>query len=87
MPVRPAVQLERSLRIVAALLGLFVATAAAFQEPARDQAPPDVQKLGPQVGDRVPEFTLADQNGRQWTLASLVGAKGLMLVFFRSADW
>ena len=86
MPVR-SVQLVRSLRIAAAALGLFVATAAAFQEPARDQPLPDVRKLGPQVGDRVPEFTLSDQNGRQWTLASLIGPRGLMLVFFRSADW
>jgi cytochrome oxidase Cu insertion factor (SCO1/SenC/PrrC family) len=48
---------------------------------------PDVQSLGPQVGDRVPDFTLVDQNGRSRTLTSLMGPKGLMLVFFRSADW
>ena len=48
---------------------------------------PDVQKLGPQVGDRVPDFTLLDQHGRSRTLTSLMGPKGLMLVFFRSADW
>ena len=48
---------------------------------------PDVQKLGPQIGERVPDFTLNDQRGRSRTLASLFGAKGLMLVFFRSADW
>ena len=48
---------------------------------------PDVQKLGPQVGDRVPDFTLLDQNGRSRTLTSLLGPQGLMLVFFRSADW
>lgn len=53
------------------------------------QAPPlpDVQKLGPQVGDRVPDFTLTDQRGSSHTLSSLMGPKGLMLVFFRSADW
>ena len=48
---------------------------------------PDVQKLGPQVGTRVPDFTLLDQKGQPRTLASLMGPKGLMLVFFRSADW
>jgi peroxiredoxin len=48
---------------------------------------PDVQKLGPQVGTRVPDFTLLDQKGQSRTLASLMGPKGLMLVFFRSADW
>jgi len=48
---------------------------------------PEVQKLGPQVGSRVPDFTLLDQNGRSRALMSLMGPKGLMLVFFRSADW
>ena len=53
------------------------------------QAPPlpDVQKLGPQVGDRVPDFTLTDQSGQSRTLMSLMGSKGAMLVFYRSADW
>ncbi len=47
----------------------------------------DVQKLGPQIGTRVPDFRLLDQKGQSRTLASLMGPKGLMLVFFRSADW
>src|SRR5262249_49801775 len=85
--VRPMVQLIRSQRAAAAVIALSVVTAAAVHQPARAQALPDVQKLGPQVGDRVPDFTLRDQDGRQRTLASLIGPKGLMLVFFRSADW
>jgi peroxiredoxin len=47
----------------------------------------DVSKLGPQVGDRVPEFSLKDQNGRMQTLQTIMGPKGAMLVFYRSADW
>jgi hypothetical protein len=47
----------------------------------------DVSKLGPQVGDRVPDFNLADQNGKTQTLESIMGPKGAMLVFIRSADW
>jgi hypothetical protein len=35
----------------------------------------------------VTDFTLPDQHGRSRTLASLMGPKGLMLVFYRSADW
>lgn len=46
-----------------------------------------VDRLGPQVGARVPAFSLPDQGGRQRTLASLMGPRGLMLVFSRSADW
>jgi hypothetical protein len=47
----------------------------------------DVSKLGPQVGERVPDFSLKDQTGKTWTLPSIMGPKGAMLVFFRSADW
>lgn len=48
---------------------------------------PDVRTLGPQIGERVPDFTLIDQHGQPRSLASLTGPKGLMLVFYRSADW
>ena len=44
-------------------------------------------KTGPKVGESVPDFGLSDQNGRQWSLHGLMGPKGLLLVFFRSADW
>jgi hypothetical protein len=54
---------------------------------AQQSAMPDVQSLGPQVGARVPDFTLADQRGKSRSLNSLMGPKGLMLVFIRSADW
>jgi hypothetical protein len=62
-------------------------TDAASPQGTAQPALPDVQKLGPQVGSRVPDFTLADQHGQSRTLASLTGRNGLMLVFFRSADW
>ena len=42
---------------------------------------------GPDVGARVPEFTLPDQDSRQRALADLTGPGGLLLVFYRSADW
>src|SRR4051812_10060982 len=57
---------------------------------AGQAAPPqkiDVAKLGPKIGDRIPGFTLQDQNGRTWSPDALMGAHGLMLVFSRSADW
>jgi hypothetical protein len=62
---------------------------AANQQPASTaSAPmPDVTKLGPQIGERVPSFALPDQHGRRHSLESLMGQKGLVLVFFRSADW
>jgi hypothetical protein len=47
----------------------------------------DVSKLGPQVGQRVPDFSLPDHSGRVRTLDSIMGPRGAMLVFLRSADW
>ena len=47
----------------------------------------DVTRLGPQVGARVADFSLQDQNGQKRSLESVAGPKGTMLVFFRSADW
>jgi peroxiredoxin len=47
----------------------------------------DVSKLGPQVGQTVPDFALSDQEGSTRTLESIMGARGAMLVFVRSADW
>lgn len=42
---------------------------------------------GPLIGTTAPDFQAADQDGAMQTLKSLSGPKGLMLVFFRSADW
>ena len=44
-------------------------------------------KTGPNVGQPVPAFSAKDQDGRDQSLQSIMGPKGAMLVFFRSADW
>jgi hypothetical protein len=44
-------------------------------------------KTGPNAGQPVPAFSAQDQDGRTQTLQSVMGPKGAMLVFFRSADW
>ena len=44
-------------------------------------------RTGPAVGEKIPSFGAADQNGNKQTLASIAGPKGAMLVFYRSADW
>jgi len=49
--------------------------------------PAQTVKTGPPIGQRVPDFSLQDQDGRSQTLESVMGPKGLMLVFYRSADW
>ena len=87
----------RSTPPIAPLLVLFIAAAAvnspvvltAVNQPQTNAATTtvDVTKLGPQVGERAPDFTLPDQHGQPRTLGSLMGPKGLVLVFNRSADW
>ena len=66
---------------------LILALAALLFAQTVPRQPIDVSKLGPQVGERVPDFSLKDQSGKTWTLQSIAGSKGTMLVFFRSADW
>ncbi len=43
--------------------------------------------IGLAVGQKAPAFSARDQFGRERTLASLKGPKGIVLLFFRSADW
>ena len=51
--------------------------------PAR----PDPMTLGPRVGQALPAFEAKDSTGTPRTFDSLKGPNGLVLVFFRSADW
>jgi peroxiredoxin len=72
------------------ILGLVLMFGIVVTKPdlrAQDASLPDVRTLGPQVGARVPDFVLRDQEQRERSLQSLMGARGLMLVFSRSADW
>ena len=65
----------------------FMALAAVQTNAQQARAKIDVSKLGPQVGDKVPDFSLPDQTGTVKTLQSIMGPKGAMLLFIRSADW
>ena len=80
----------RTLRMYArAVATVAVVCLLAGAVSAQTPAPPlpDVRTLGPQVGQAVPAISLTDQKGVVRTLPSLMGSKGLMLVFSRSADW
>jgi hypothetical protein len=68
-----------------AVLGVYHVDAGQASAQARQKI--EVAKLGPQVGQRVPDFNLPDQTGRTRNLESVMGPRGAMLVFFRSADW
>ena len=67
------------------LMAAIVLSGAILAPPQR--TPIDVSRLGPQVGEQVPDFTLRDQRGATRSLLSVMGERGAMLVFIRSADW
>lgn len=84
--------LARLCAFCVCLIGGVVASGAVSsplvaEQSAAAASAPDVRKLGPQVGDKLPAFSLRDQTGRARTLESLMGPKGLMLTFSRSASW
>lgn len=71
------------MKTLASLLLLIVcsvnAHALAFDQTA---------DIGPEVGKVLPvEISLSDQKGEKKNLPQLMGEKGIILVFFRSADW
>jgi hypothetical protein len=77
----------RKLMVVAAVFvtaGLGVAGGGQSGSPASKI---DLDRTGPQIGTRLPDFVLHDQRGQTHSLKSLLGPKGAMIVFFRSADW
>jgi hypothetical protein len=71
----------------AIVLTVWVLVATRTLQAQTTRARVDVSKLGPQVGERVPDFSLPDQAGRVRNLQSIMGPRGAMLVFLRSADW
>ena len=81
-----------ALGIILAIMALGVGWGAMQSQTSIDDAtegrtPIDVASLGPQVGERVPAFSLPDQNGQIQTLESVLGPNGAILLFHRSANW
>jgi AhpC/TSA family len=46
-----------------------------------------LKSFGLDVGQKAPAFSARDQFGQEQTLETLQGAKGTILLFYRSADW
>ena len=76
----------RSRSLISIVVGSVLLVLAAATN-AQSRTPVDVTTLGPQVGERVPDFNLPDQNGRKHSLQSLMGPNGILLLFHRSAEW
>jgi peroxiredoxin len=64
----------------ALLLGILIQAGQGWANPDFD--------LGPAINAKAPDIgTPPDQTGTPRALASLMGEKGMVLFFFRSADW
>jgi hypothetical protein len=72
---------------LAAVLALALIQKWPEAEPGAESYGRAFARAGPQVGDRLPDFTLPDTTGRMRALPDLVGPRGLVLVFNQSADW
>jgi peroxiredoxin len=72
--------LRRHLLGLSLVLGLATPVLA---QPAPG-APIDI---GPAIGAQIPPFAAADSSGKPRSFDSLLGNRGVVLVFFRSARW
>jgi len=59
--------------------------ASGSQDNSWMQAPP--ASTGIAVGQKIPSFSLPDQNGKTQTFNSIKGSNGAAIYFMRSADW
>jgi peroxiredoxin len=72
----------RTASLFKLMLGFMVfAFASSIKPAAAEDLGPPVGLIAPDIGKRL------DQAGTPRTLADVMGSKGLVLMFFRSADW
>jgi hypothetical protein len=72
------------LRLVVFLFVLAAGGVSISTPPARRS---DLQNSTLKTGDTIPELAGIDQFGKPQDFNSLEGPNGLVLLFFRSADW
>ncbi|MBU2892316.1 peroxiredoxin family protein [Colwellia sp. D2M02] len=70
----------KNLALTGLCLSLTLASATVF-------ANPNSLPVGPEVGTQAPEITAKNNQGKEKTISQLSGEKGLIILFFRSADW
>jgi hypothetical protein len=73
-------ELRHFRRVMQRLLVGLALLGAAFSLAAQEMP-------GVPAGEHAPAFRARDQFAKEQTLSSLMGPNGLVLLFFRSADW
>jgi len=80
-----SVRLNRWALLASVAAILFVLTLSPLVAQAVRAADAPSSRL--RVGTRIPELAGVDQLGKRQNFESLKGRNGLVLLFFRSADW
>ena len=76
--------------IISLTVLVFTASPLFSQNPDINSYPIDPElgfSTGPAIGEKVSEFSLPDQSGELKSLKELIGKKGAVLDFHRSAEW
>ncbi|PCJ57234.1 MAG: hypothetical protein COA73_10935 [Candidatus Hydrogenedentota bacterium] len=74
-------------KLLTVLSVMVIGLLAPMSAGAAEDTAPDAM-TGLKVGEKVPDFTLLDQNGKEQSLKGLLAKKGTtVLVFYRSALW
>lgn len=79
--------LDRMSGLALGLWLVFAPLSGSARQQANAPQTVDLERVGPTVGEALPEFSLRDQGGQVHSLKSLLGPRGAVIVFFRSADW
>jgi len=87
VPASNEIESGAKMKFAVALLlfvGLFGLSSGQENRPTNLAVPPS---LGMEIGQPAPAFALSDQFGHEQSNQTLKGPKGIVLLFFRSADW
>ena len=71
--------------ILLGVIGMLGGSPASAQDDAWRNEPP--RSTGIAVGQKIPAFSVPDQNGRSQTFDSIKGPNGAAIYFNRSVDW
>jgi hypothetical protein len=75
----------RSVRQRLVLIAILLSSLTGFS--LRDSAAQEAPGAALKIGGKIPALSGVDQFGKPQNFGSLKGPNGLVLLFFRSADW
>lgn len=80
-------RLAKVVQIATLLIAILFTTTGSLPGMDHVRLANQGEQIGLSPGDQAPVFRAVDQFGHEQTIQSLMGKNGLVLLFFRSADW